>query len=954
MPSYTLEIEAFGIYTTNMPSLEIWEDGVLSSTHLISASGSSILVTINYPGSLPTSLSFTFNDGFAANSRTIEIQSVKINDRYVNTGNYLSSDSLVKNATSTVDVPSIDFIFNNSADPAASEFTVGATRVFTAGNDTVYDWNGVVDEVFNMLGGADYASLGSGNDKVSGGAGNDTLRGGAGNDLLFGDTGNDRLYGGDGNDTLYGGDGNDRIHGHAGDDEIHGGIGDDRINGHADDDIITGGAGNDKLNGGSGNDFLYGDDDNDQLIGGAGNDTLDGGDGNDVVYGGAGTDQINGGDGLDILSGGTGADIISGDDGDDTIYISSGDFVAGEIIRGGAGTDELILTNAMTVDFTTGVLETLEIMTGGDLNQNVTLSISQFLEFTTIDYGLGTDAQTISIGGVNDVTAFTATTVSNLESSTLVATAGIDNLTITGNQFDSMTSGVATLNFLGGADILNITSTSASLNAYGLVNGDLSGLETISASGAGSSVEISMSGQTEAFTITGGSSADTLTGGSSADVINGGNGDNILTGLGGNDTITGGSGNDTILGGDGDDTLVGGAGDDTIYGATIIGESGVETVVQTNSTTWHTVTFSAAILSPVVKMSNMTNNDGDYYVVRVRDLTETGFEWQIDEFDYLDGSRILAEDISWIAIAEGTHTLDNGLVVQAGRTTATNEGFTTITYNAAFGSAPVVMTQVISDNDSAAVGTRNTNRTATNFQIQMLEEEASDGVHATEDIGWIAIDNGGAVGTGFLVGETGNSVTHNVTTVNFGSAFSNTPVVVHDQQTRDGGDTSYSQADGITTSTARFFIGEEQSANAEINHISEVVGYYALNEGLLTSANGGDNTFTGGAGLDTLYGGDGLDTFIFESASAFVDRDILADFSTGEGDVLDISDLIIGAFSGTITDYVNFDDSSGTDTIVQVDANGLTGGSTFLDISIINGITGLDEATLYANGNIVV
>jgi len=46
------------------------------------------------------------------------------------------------------------------------------------------------------------------------------------------------------------------------------------------------------------------------------------------------------------------------------------------------------------------------------------------------------------------------------------------------------------------------------------------------------------------------------------------------------------------------DTLFGGDGDDTLYGATIIGESGVESVLQDNASTWFTVTFAATIINP--------------------------------------------------------------------------------------------------------------------------------------------------------------------------------------------------------------------------------------------------------------------------------------------------------------------------------------------------------------------
>ena len=62
MPSYTLEIEAFGAYLSDIPSLEIWADGILDSTHSINSSGSTLSLTIAYAGTLPTSLALKFDD----------------------------------------------------------------------------------------------------------------------------------------------------------------------------------------------------------------------------------------------------------------------------------------------------------------------------------------------------------------------------------------------------------------------------------------------------------------------------------------------------------------------------------------------------------------------------------------------------------------------------------------------------------------------------------------------------------------------------------------------------------------------------------------------------------------------------------------------------------------------------------------------------------------------------
>ena len=99
---------------------------------------------------------------------------------------------------------------------------------------------------------------------------------------------------------------------------------------------------------------------------------------------------------------------------------------------------------------------------------------------------------------------------------------------------------------------------------------------------------------------------------------------------------------------------------------------------------------------------------------------------------------------------------------------------------------------------------------------------------------------------------------------------------------------------------------------------------------------------------DVFTGGAGADTFVFSANNS--DKDVISDFSIAEGDVLDISDIITG-FSGTITDHLEFVELAG-DTYVRVDADG--GADEFQIVAQLDGVTGLDEATLYANGNIIV
>lgn len=89
---------------------------------------------------------------------------------------------------------------------------------------------------------------------------------------------------------------------------------------------------------------------------GAGDDTFTGGDGNDVVHGGdghdylvrsAGNDQHFGEGGNDDIMGGPGNDVEDGGPGDDRIGFSAGisndDDQGGDTVRGGDGTDKLLL-----------------------------------------------------------------------------------------------------------------------------------------------------------------------------------------------------------------------------------------------------------------------------------------------------------------------------------------------------------------------------------------------------------------------------------------------------------------------------------------------------------------------------------------------------------------------------------------------------------------------------------
>lgn len=124
----------------------------------------------------------------------------------------------------------------------------------------------------------------------------------------------------------------------------------DTIYGLGGNDDLIGRAGNDVLYGGTGNDFLVGGLGNDLLRGGVGDDRLEGGRESDKAYGDSGNDDLTGvlADGKNgLIDGGSGNDSLVAD-------ITSGfgtDNVKGTlIVRGGTGTDDVLVSSALSGD----------------------------------------------------------------------------------------------------------------------------------------------------------------------------------------------------------------------------------------------------------------------------------------------------------------------------------------------------------------------------------------------------------------------------------------------------------------------------------------------------------------------------------------------------------------------------------------------------------------------------
>jgi hypothetical protein len=258
------------------------------------------------------------------------------------------------------------------------------------------------------------------------------------------------------------------------------------------------------------------------------------------------------------------------------------------------------------------------------------------------------------------------------------------------------------------------------------------------------------------------------------------------------------------------------------------GEVGFVTINQPNATVWHTVNLINQYADAVVVMQPASFNGGHPTTIRIRNITENAFEFQMDEWDYLDGAHT-TETIGYLVMEAGAYELQDGVRVEAGFIDV-DHNFAQVVFDPAFAAAPVVLTQAQTFFGSSAVVTRQRNTDAGGFEVKVQEEEGNDGSHAQETVGYIAIEAGaGTIGDmAYEVQLTPDAVTHDWYTIDFQQSYSD-PIFLAGMQSYDGGNTAGVRYNALGADQAQVFIEEEQSADSEISHTTETIGYVVFN-----------------------------------------------------------------------------------------------------------------------------
>jgi PilC-like protein with beta-propeller domain len=261
---------------------------------------------------------------------------------------------------------------------------------------------------------------------------------------------------------------------------------------------------------------------------------------------------------------------------------------------------------------------------------------------------------------------------------------------------------------------------------------------------------------------------------------------------------------------------------------------------------WTDVTFSKTYTDPIVIAKPATRAGGDPALVRIKEVTTSGFKITLQEWPYKDGNHV-PETVSYLVIEKGPHTLagTDGLKILANKISTSKEyashgagacaadtsSSETIPISG-FSSTPVVIASTMTYENKTAVNARIFNTSNSQFKVALQQEEAATTAPShSEDIGYIAIQTGESIdatnnwqleaGTHAGLDEGGGTITYS-------SSFTSTPTFIAGMTSISETDPAVLRLTANSSSAANIFVEEEKSCGNEINHSNETIGYIAL------------------------------------------------------------------------------------------------------------------------------
>ena len=179
-------------------------------------------------------------------------------------------------------------------------------------------------------------------------------------------------------------------------------------------------------------------------------------------------------------------------------------------------------------------------------------------------------------------------------------------------------------------------------------------------------------------------------------------------------------------------------------------------------------------------------------------------------------------------------------------TLSLDHNWQTVSFNNSY-TNPVVIVSDPSFNGGDPGNIRIQNVGSSSFEARFQEPNYKDGSHVTEQASYVVVESGEwemSDGTRFSAGTTtSNKLTSaGFETISFDNSFSDTPSLLTQVQSYNGGDWVTTRTDNITGQSFDVAMQEEENLNSG-GHITETLGWFAIDSG---TANDGDTILEGG------------------------------------------------------------------------------------------------------------
>lgn len=270
-------------------------------------------------------------------------------------------------------------------------------------------------------------------------------------------------------------------------------------------------------------------------------------------------------------------------------------------------------------------------------------------------------------------------------------------------------------------------------------------------------------------------------------------------------------------------------------GESTIGETGTRSNMGDGH--WYSASLSESYsTTPYIFATTQTTYGGqDPSSAHLRGITSSGFEIQHCEFDGGDGCDTHnQETLGYLAVDPSALSQVDGMEAGDFQTTSGSGG-----YSVSFGqmsSTPLLFTQSQTSDGAPTRNTQAYSISSTGATVEFCEQDSTDGCqdHTSERVAWLAIDPSKIdkrEGLDYGTFTTGDS---NWQSVSFSQSFSQTPVVIADVQSEDGGQEAlYPEVDHVDTDGASIRFCESEGDDSCDSHATETVAWLALEPGAL-------------------------------------------------------------------------------------------------------------------------